>query len=868
MKNALAVIVLALCSVVCRAVDLSWPVDQTRIAPYNIEAYHGETLNLSADMGAARGASSATFLWQTNGMGSAWWQTNAVVTSDGRVTARFTPSMDTGADRVKFFFSVVSGSGTSYRASGTITMRPSPGSNPSVAVLPPPGGHIDFAFVNVLNAPGASVSDVDAALSAATNAIVIPPAPDLSGYATAQGVTDAITAATNAIVIPPAPSLEPYCTIEAARQMVSTASNELATAISGIQIPSLSGYATMAYVDGRLDDIPVPDLSPYATKSYADEAASNAVAGVQVPSLEGYATRTYVDTKISEVPTLDLSPYATKNYADTVASNAVASVHVPSLDGYATEKYVQDAVSGGLVRQVRSTALETIDGNIWQDATGVVWRASMNHAWVGTNGAVYVDDGSGNRFVASDQTVIYWSGDTWNMKDNTYDVGADYHGQDLGRDARTLTWTRQPWSTFWGEYHWQTNRAAGFSTNAINRVAYTNDIISAAATNEFSSAGVDTNAVLGLIAAATNAITPQSIGAQERFGEDPPGFLDAGVRYAYAAGIAYSDGQNRPIEDTYAEKYEVEDLHAQVNSLGDHYNEILGTVSAWQTYWDGDDVRVTVTNYYGNLDHPSLYLEQKMPADADHSASWFKTIWDERTRWNAFLAGYASLTNHVNQNLADRAWGVYDSSTGEYSPDGLLQLSHEQILIGGGMAYQKTVTSGGSAYWVLTANGPTTLSGQTETGYFRIQDADGNALFEIVKGDKRIVGATATAIKATGNGVTIHYNSVSSEPPALEWCDDLRTADWQPVTARSGGGASPPPDQPMASWSGESGAWVADVTFGEAPRAAFFKASYEAGGNTYIRNNVASSLDKVVVGGIEYTVTVETVNGKKLLVLQ
>lgn len=72
----------------------------------------------------------------------------------------------------------------------------------------------------------------------------------------------------------------------------------------------------------------------------------------------------------------------------------------------------------------------------------------------------------------------------------------------------------------------------------------------------------------------------------------------------------------------------------------------------------------------------------------------------------------------------------------------------------------------------------------------------------------------------------------------------------------------------MASWSGESGAWVADVTFGEAPRAAFFKATFEAGGNTYIRNNVASTLDKVVVGGIEYTVTVETVNGKKLLVLR
>ena len=48
----------------------------------------------------------------------------------------------------------------------------------------------------------------------------------------------------------------------------------------------------------------------------------------------------------------------------------------------------------------------------------------------------------------------------------------------------------------------------------------------------------------------------------------------------------------------------------------------------------------------------------------------------------------------------------------------------------------------------------------------------------------------------------------------------------------------------------------------------FAKASYEAGGNTYIKNHVASSLDKVVVGGQEYTVTVQTINGKKLLVLE
>ena len=303
---------------------------------------------------------------------------------------------------------------------------------------------------------------------------------------------------------------------------------------------------------------------------------------------------------------------------------------------------------------------------------------------------------------------------------------------------------------------------------------------------------------------------------------------------------------------------EVKDLHDQVNSLGDHYNEISGTVSAWQTYWDGDDVRVTVTNYYGNLDIPSLYLEQKMPPDETHDAPWFKIVWDERTRWNGFMPTFAALTNDVAQNKADRAWGVYDSSTGEYSPDGLLQLSQEQIMIASGMAWQKTVTAG-SAIWVLKATSPTMLSGQTENGYFRIQDGDGNALFEIVKSDKRVVGATATGVSMDGTSMRITYAIESADHPTLEVCTDLRLGDWTTDTDTTAA---------TVSWSGSSGDWVATVTPVGARPSLFAKASYEAGGNTYIRNNVATSIDKVVVGGIEYTVTVETVNGKKLLVLR
>ena len=298
--------------------------------------------------------------------------------------------------------------------------------------------------------------------------------------------------------------------------------------------------------------------------------------------------------------------------------------------------------------------------------------------------------------------------------------------------------------------------------------------------------------------------------------------------------------------------YTAEEVGAAPASLAE-------AVNAWQTYWDGDDVRITVTNYYGSLDIPALYIEQKMEANDEHSEKWFKTIWDERTRWNAFLSDYAAVTNEVAQNKADRAWGVYDSSSGEYSPDGLLQLSQEQVMIASGLAYQKTVTAGGCAVWVLKATNPTSVSGELQNGYFRISDGDGNPLFEIVKGDKRVVGAVATDVQVSSVSMTIRYNSVSDQHPVLEVCTDLSRADWQredEATVAS------------VAWSGSSGAWVATVTPVGARPHIFAKASYEAGGNTYIKNHVASSLDKVVVGGQEYTVTVQTINGKKLLVLE
>lgn len=184
-------------------------------------------------------------------------------------------------------------------------------------------------------------------------------------------------------------------------------------------------------------------------------------------------------------------------------------------------------------------------------------------------------------------------------------------------------------------------------------------------------------------------------------------------------------------------------------------------------------------------------------------------------------------------------------------------------MIASGMAWQKTVTTGGGSVWILTATTPFVMSGESTNGFFKITDGDGHALFEIVKGDKQIVPATPTSCVKYIDGFSVGFSvdSIQFQHPVGEVAPDV---DGPYVPEDSLDGLS-------VTWNGESGYWVATVTATPPhamPKKMFFRATYESGGNTYIRNNVATSIDKVVVGGIEYTVTVETVNGKKLLVLQ
>ena len=133
------------------AVPLSWTVETTRAQPATFEAYQGETLTFEAAL-QSRGkplelSGLASFYWQTNGMGTTYWESTAAVNSN-RLSAVFTPEMDVGS---KVYNCFIGQPGTIYHAAFQLRLRQSPGALPNVLPLPVPV--IDFAKVRVLNPP-------------------------------------------------------------------------------------------------------------------------------------------------------------------------------------------------------------------------------------------------------------------------------------------------------------------------------------------------------------------------------------------------------------------------------------------------------------------------------------------------------------------------------------------------------------------------------------------------------------------------------------------------------------------------------------------------------------------------------------------
>ena len=178
MKRKIALFA-ALAALAACAKTFSWRITSPQPVAQTFAAYRGETLEFAPQFcGAMSNVTASALYYQTNGMGTAWWQAGGLV---------FAPSNDCGAAAYRFFVRAADPLGTDYTANGVLRMLDSPGETPNA--LPLPVQVLDFAAVEVANAPWPSAESVAVAVAAATNATL----------AAAKGYTDGAVAAAGAV---------------------------------------------------------------------------------------------------------------------------------------------------------------------------------------------------------------------------------------------------------------------------------------------------------------------------------------------------------------------------------------------------------------------------------------------------------------------------------------------------------------------------------------------------------------------------------------------------------------------------------------------------------------------------------------------
>ena len=870
--------VLALCAA---ASAVTFDVDVEGVRPALLEAYRGESFEIAARFPQDFGVSSARFLWMTNTAADAdVFSTNATVSADGVVRTVFTGAMDAGAPVVPFFFAAETRVGTCLRASGMIRFRPSPGASPSTEPFPSASRTLDFSQIEALNAPWTTWEAVEALVRDATNGIPAPPsAPDLSPYATKEEVASEIAAATNAVASIPQPDLTPYCTIEAARAMDAAVSNALAEAVASIHVPSLDGYATEAWVAAALAGISQPDLSPYATKEYADAAASNAVAGVNVPSLDGYATETYVDGKVAAIPAPDLSPYATKVYADAAAADAAAGVQVPSLEGYATKLDVA-AVAAKLADAGRAERLWSPDGRTATDATGVVWSVSWAAVtnWVSlTNGIVYRPTAPG-----------VWIGDgVITNGEGAVGVGRIEYGRGMperfafGLDGGG-SYAEAVAEGLYLDYSDAVAMRPDAFTGVVERAALyvpmarvvTNDVGYVANGLATASPGD----YLNVSNRAMNAV--QKSGRFVDVGEDSfiswgPGSGRLLTVYDYGWMFRGDNGAGAYLRVTSGEKTvafldDIPDVsvYATQEDVSTAADSAVATANAYTdgqttplwSYLGAESFRVVVTNYDSAVHPPVASFEYRMTTNEA-----FRTVWNETNGLNRAIATATNLAHQAAKKLVDdpanRAWGKYDSETGEASPEGVIQATAPGgLIVGGGQRWSQI--SAESGWWILTSTDPTLCRTGTN-GVFSIIGSDGQEAIRIVKGDKVTVPAPADSISVTSGVCTVTYAVEAEQHPIARFASELG-GDAGTVWYNEDDAGCPV----TMTWSGTSGNYV--LTFDTAGLSAgFVQAAYEQGQESYTSFGGAGlELTKIRIGGKVYTVGTATIDGKTVLTLE
>lgn len=287
-----------------------------------------------------------------------------------------------------------------------------------------------------------------------------------------------------------------------------------------------------------------------------------------------------------------------------------------------------------------------------------------------------------------------------------------------------------------------------------------------------------------------------------------------------------------------AEPNDYDEVKADVAESLATANRVLAFVTGSTNVW------FEVTNYYGSVRAPSLQLYE-----IRENAK--RLVWDQRA-WtdeeiDLKLESVNAAVADARDNNPARKWSKYQSVSGEENPlEDTTWLSTPKVALAGGYEWEKVATGTGAA-WVLVNNGLVQNYGTTpdETvgnAYFRIQDLEGNAIFEIKKTDSYLVGAVAGDVVVEGSTLVVNYATIADAHPIAKV-----------TTSIEGGGVWYSEDDPhcpaTVEWSGRSGAYVCRVTPKVVTKEIYAFAEYEVQGQTLIEHTAPMS----AAGGIMCT---------------
>ena len=307
----------------------------------------------------------------------------------------------------------------------------------------------------------------------------------------------------------------------------------------------------------------------------------------------------------------------------------------------------------------------------------------------------------------------------------------------------------------------------------------------------------------------------------------------------------------------------IQELEDKATSANDKVTQVLQIL-------EGDDFRITVTNYDSTVNAPMSSFEAKY---TDGSTSVWKTVWVETNRHEITKREVLNVVSNKYTIKAEanelRKWGNFDSVTGNAAPEGFAQCSNEGgMIFGNGAGYKSYATGSGSAYWIWQQNSG--LARIETNGVFRILDADGKEAFSVTKGDKKILGADASGFYATpymgdaSNGmyIEITYSVNSSSPPTVEYSDTLENGGVWYKQGEEGFPLGVMPNENTGS------GWLLRFLDTRSSPQGFFRATYEAGADTVVSvGSTPMALEYIYLGGKKYKLGTATINGNTVLTL-